>query len=81
MKFRVLLLTLLLAGCSADPPFKAGDVLVSAKDGTELGKVIELGDHTYENGAGGPSVHVVLPSGKNRWFTLDTTVGNYVVRH
>jgi hypothetical protein len=81
MKFRVFLLTLLLAGCSADPPFRPGDVLVSAKNGTELGKVIELGDHSFENGAAGPSVHVELPSGKNRWFTLDTTVGTYVVKH
>jgi hypothetical protein len=70
----------LLAGCGDVKPFKAGDVLVSAKDGTELGTVIELGDHIFENGASGPSVHVQMPSGTNAWFSLDTTQGTYVVK-
>jgi len=80
MKLRMLLFTALLAGCAASKPFKAGDVLVAAKDGALLGRVIELGDHSFENGATGPSVHVELPDGRNRWYSLDTTVGTYVVK-
>jgi hypothetical protein len=71
---------LLLVGCAARSPFKVGDTLVSAKDGTVLGKVIELGDHSFENGASGPSVHVELLSGKDAWYSTDTTVGAYVVK-
>jgi hypothetical protein len=70
----------LLAGCADQKPFKTGDVLVSARDGTELGTVIELGSHKFENGVAGESVHVQLPSGKNAWYSLDTTVGSYVVK-
>jgi hypothetical protein len=71
---------LLFAGCAAPIPFKVGDTLVSAQDGTELGRVIELGDHSFENGAAGPSVHVELASGKDAWYSLDTTTGTYVVK-
>lgn len=70
----------LLAGCAKQKPFKSGDILVSAKDGTELGTVIELGDHSFENGASGPAVHVQLPSGKAAWYSLDTTEGSFVVK-
>jgi hypothetical protein len=70
----------LLAGCAVEKPFKPGDVLVSVKDGTELGTVIELGDHSFENGASGASVHLQLPSGRNAWYSLDTTLGSYVVK-
>ena len=80
MKLRLLFLTALLAGCAAAKPFKPGDVLVAAKDGTVLGRVIELGNHSFENGASGPSVHVELPDGHNRWYSLDTTVGTYVAK-
>ncbi len=80
MKLRILLLAALLGGCAEAKPFKPGDTLVAAKDGAVLGRVIELGDHHFENGAAGPSVHVELPGGQNRWYSLDTTVGTYVVK-
>jgi hypothetical protein len=68
------------AGCAEQKPFKWGDILVSAKDGTELGTVTELGDHSFENGASGPSVHLQLPSGKNQWHSLDATEGTHVAK-
>jgi hypothetical protein len=81
MKIAPLLLGLcLLAGCADEKPFKQGDILVSAKDGTVLGTVIELGNHSFENGASGPSVHLELTSGKNAWYSLDTTRSSYVVK-
>jgi hypothetical protein len=70
----------LLAGCSEEKPFRQGDVLISAKDGTELGTVIEVADHSFENGASGPSVHLQLASGKNAWYSMDTTRETYVVK-
>jgi hypothetical protein len=57
----------LLSGCAQEKAFKPGDVLVSAKDGTELGTVLEVGDHSFENGASGASVYVQLASGKSAW--------------
>jgi hypothetical protein len=81
MKIAPLLLGFcLLAGCADQKPFKQGDILVSAKDGTDLGTVIEVGDHSFENGASGPSVHLLLTSGKNAWFSVDTTRSSYIVK-
>ncbi len=81
MKFAPLFLALcLLSGCAEEKPFKQGDVLVSAKDGAVLGTVIELADHSFENGASGPSVHMQLPSGGNAWYSLDTTKSSYIVK-
>ena len=71
---------LLLAGCGRPDPFKKGDVLVAASDGTVLGTVIEIGDHSFENGAAGRSLHVALASGQDAWYSMDTTVGTYVVK-
>jgi hypothetical protein len=75
-----LLALLLFAGCTDRQPFKPGDVLVSARDGKVLGKVIELGSHPFENGVTSRSIHVELSSGKEAWYSLDTTVGSYVVK-
>jgi hypothetical protein len=75
-----LLLVLTCAGCAGTKPFQPGDTLVSAKDGTELGKVIGLGYHNFENGASGESVHVMLSSGKDAWYSLDTTIGSYIAK-
>jgi hypothetical protein len=71
---------LLLTGCSDQGPFKVGDTLVAASDGTELGRIIEIGNHSFENGASGRSVHVQLPSGKDAWYSLDTTKVSYLVK-
>jgi hypothetical protein len=71
---------LILAGCAKDEPFHKGDTLVSAQDGSLLGTVIEVGNHSFENGASGRSVHMELPSGKDAWYSMDTTVGTYVVK-
>jgi major membrane immunogen (membrane-anchored lipoprotein) len=71
---------LLLAGCGHPDPFKKGDVLVAASDRTVLGTVIEIGDHSFDNGASGRSLHVELPSGKDAWYSMDTTTGTYIVK-
>jgi hypothetical protein len=75
-----LLALLLLAGCSDKGAFKIGDTLVAASDGTELGKVIEVGNHSFENGASGASIHVLMPSGKDAWYSMDTTKVSYLVK-
>jgi hypothetical protein len=71
---------LLLGGCAEKGPFKVGDILVARSDGAVLGKVVELGNHRFENGASGPSLHVLLQTGGDAWYTEDTTEVSYTIK-